>query len=651
MKIASQKIFRMFLILISLLGIFYFVSAKADNQGGERILSFVSDIHINPDASADVTETIKVVALQQQIKHGIFRILLTSFRDSAGKTHKLSYQIHQVYQNSITAPFHLGYELGGIAIYVGSKNRLLEPGTYTYVLQYHVTDVVTFLADEDEFYWNVTGSQWGFPIEEVQANVYLPEETTITHYTAYTGATGEKGQDFTSSTSDSNAVSYTTTRTLNPKEGLTLALAWPKGIIHSSANGQHQGLQAVLIEKSQENFVKNRANFISLQILFLLLFYYGFVWYWEAREPPEGTIIPLFEPPQGLSPAGMRYISEMGFDFKTFSTAIVSLAAAGILTIQEDGGEFTLIRKSDDFSKVSNAEKTLAQSLFRDKNYLVLNQDNYLTVNSGKGALKKALGKEFENVYFVTHAYYLVPGFILGVLALAATLRSSGIDLDNLYSSVLLIGMYSWFLYRRVTQSMSSLTQASSRPSFLTIVGAIANVVVLLLIAGLGLLLTFAYSSVIPPASLFLLVSILIINLVFYHVLKVHTPQGRRLMDKVEGFKMFLSTTEQDRLERLNPPEKTPELFEKYLPYALALSVENSWGTQFTQILQKASIGVQPYHPVWYVGHGWSTNNPAAFSSYLNTSLASALESSSLPASSGGGFSGGGGGGGGGGGW
>jgi uncharacterized membrane protein len=132
-------------------------------------------------------------------------------------------------------------------------------------------------------------------------------------------------------------------------------------------------------------------------------------------------------------------------------------------------------------------------------------------------------------------------------------------------------------------------------------------------------------------------------------------------MDRIEGFKLYLSVAEQDRMNMLNPPERTPALFEKFLPYALALGVEQQWSEQFSGVLAQA--GAAPgdgahrhgYSPGWYAGRGLD-RGLAGFSSALGGAFAGAIASASTaPGSSsgsgGGGSSGGGGGGGGGGGW
>jgi uncharacterized membrane protein len=147
------------------------------------------------------------------------------------------------------------------------------------------------------------------------------------------------------------------------------------------------------------------------------------------------------------------------------------------------------------------------------------------------------------------------------------------------------------------------------------------------------------------------------VNILFYHLLKAPTLLGRKVLDRIEGFKTFLSATEEDRLSRLYPVERTPELFERYLPYALALDVEQPWTEQFSDVLGKSAMAeAGGYHPQWYSGSAWHSSRIGSFAGSIGGSLSGAIASSSTaPGSSsgggGGGSSGGGGGGGGGGGW
>jgi uncharacterized membrane protein len=145
-------------------------------------------------------------------------------------------------------------------------------------------------------------------------------------------------------------------------------------------------------------------------------------------------------------------------------------------------------------------------------------------------------------------------------------------------------------------------------------------------------------------------------HILFYWLLRAPTERGRRLMDKLEGFKSYLEVAEKDELNLRNPPEKTPELFERYLPFALALGVEQAWAEKFAGVFARLEAsGSASYHPAWYHGH-FNPHAIGSFTSGVGASLTSAISSASTPpgsssGSGGGGFSGGGGGGGGGGGW
>ena len=135
------------------------------------------------------------------------------------------------------------------------------------------------------------------------------------------------------------------------------------------------------------------------------------------------------------------------------------------------------------------------------------------------------------------------------------------------------------------------------------------------------------------------------------------TKEGRAVMDRIAGFQRYLSVTEENRLEVLHPPEKTPELFERFLPYAIALGVENRWAERFAGVLAAAAATPgQNQGMAWYVGSQNAWSNPGRFASTVRASLATSVAAAatapgSSSGSGGGGFSGGGGGGGGGGGW
>lgn len=120
------------------------------------------------------------------------------------------------------------------------------------------------------------------------------------------------------------------------------------------------------------------------------------------------------------------------------------------------------------------------------------------------------------------------------------------------------------------------------------------------------------------------------------------TKKGAELKENILGFKDFLSVTETDRLKFHNAPEKTPESFEKFLPYAMVLGVEKEWSKQFE--------GIYNQQPNWYEDSSGRMFNAMILSSIVSdfSSSATAAMSSQPSSAAGGGsgFSGGGGGGG-----
>jgi uncharacterized membrane protein YgcG len=118
-----------------------------------------------------------------------------------------------------------------------------------------------------------------------------------------------------------------------------------------------------------------------------------------------------------------------------------------------------------------------------------------------------------------------------------------------------------------------------------------------------------------------------------------HTEQGTRALEGVLGFEDFLVHVESDRFNRMI---KTPQMFEKFLPFAMALGVEKNWS--------KAFQGIMTQPPDWYRGSSYGPNfYPAMFVNDLGSMSSRASDvMASAPRSSGGsGFDSGGGGGGG----
>jgi uncharacterized membrane protein YgcG len=91
-----------------------------------------------------------------------------------------------------------------------------------------------------------------------------------------------------------------------------------------------------------------------------------------------------------------------------------------------------------------------------------------------------------------------------------------------------------------------------------------------------------------------------------------------------------------DRLNFDNPPKETPELFERFLPYAIALDVENAWAKRFAGVLAAAAASGAAV-AAWYEDRRWR-DDPAGFADRLGNDLSNTIASASnAPGSSGGG--------------
>ncbi len=631
------------LVWLAVIALGLLTGAGAAAAQSERILDFRSVIAVQTDASLIVTENITVRATGQEIRRGLVRDFPTIYKDRLGNTVTVNFDLVEVLRDGRPEPYHTQSASNGVKIYMGQKDVLLQPGVYTYTITYRVDRELGFFKDFDELYWNVTGNGWTFAIDHAEAVIQLPPGAKILRYAGYTGYQGQRGQDFTAQPGDHDII-FKTTRGLAPREGLTVAVAWPKGVVHEPTSQERMGF-----------FLRdNVAVEVGLIWLGVLLAFYLWAWYRVGRDPAKGTIIPLFAPPAGFSPAGVRFLSRMGFDDKAFAASVVDMAVKGAVLIKEEDGDYSLVRKDAPKAALSRGEQLIITQLFPSSGSIKLENTNHTRIKAAIDALKKNLKTEIEKIYFVSNSVYLWPGIgitLLGAVLVILTARDRAAAAGgSLWLLIWTVACY--FLAVTVYKKWKAVRGGG----LVKLGGALLTTLFALpFFAGEIFGAVLVSSAVSIPAAA-TLGGMAFLNALFYHLLKAPTLSGRKILDQIEGFKLYLSVAEKDRLNLLNPPEKTPELFEKYLPYALALDVENEWSEQFAEVLAKAGTEDQPYSPGWYSGRSWDSTHTSRFTDSLGGAFAGAIASSSTaPGSSsgsgGGGSSGGGGGGGGGSGW
>ena len=565
--------------LASVLPIILLLAASA--HAAERIHSFHSDIEIHPDGWIEVTETISVEAEGDRIRRGIYRDLYTEYRDKFGNEHVCAIEPKSVLRNDMPESFHTVDIDRGIRTYFGHRDRLLAHGTHAYSFRYRASRMLGFFEDHDELYWNVTGFDWAFPIDKATATVRFAFDVPrgSIGYEAYTGPFGSTAQEYDARIDGGGNVHFEAREALSAVNGLTIVVTWPKGFVDEPSGLDRFGW---LIDD-------NRNLLVALAGFVLLLGYYVPVWRNHGRDPEEGIIVPRYEPPNGFSPASLRYIRQMYYDDKVLTAAVVNLAVKGYLRINKQGDSHSLTKLDPGTTAppLAAGERELYDALFGEGRAIGLAAENHTVLGRAKSAHRKSLTADYKNKYFQTNAYLNLPGI---VIVIGTTLVALNVG----------------------------------RGPTPFVLGAIVL-----------MFLTMAFFAI---------------------IMKRPTLRGRKLLDEMLGFKDYLEVAEKDELNLRNPPEKTPQLFEAYLPYALALGVDQEWSEKFAAVLAaiRGPDGAG-YQPGWYNGR-WDSSSLGMSAKGLSSGLHSAISSSVSPpgsssGSGGGGFSGGGGGGGGGGGW
>ena len=238
----------------------------------------------------------------------------------------MGFDIVEIRRDGQPEPYHTEKVANGVKIYIGQKDVFLQPGRHTYTITYKTDRQLGFFRIMTICTGMSPARAGRFPSIRSRPSVELPPGTKITQYAAYTGPFGAQGKDFRVSYDAGGQYGVHHDRGLAPREGLTIAVAWPKGIVQSPS----------AMERTI-SFLKDNGPILAVLVGFLaLLGYYLSVWLRVGRDPAKGTIIPLFEPPKGFSPAAIRFLMRMGFDAKTFAAAVLDMAVKGYLTHQRD---------------------------------------------------------------------------------------------------------------------------------------------------------------------------------------------------------------------------------------------------------------------------------------------------------------------------
>jgi uncharacterized membrane protein len=328
--------------------------------------------------------------------------------------------------------------------------------------------------------------------------------------------------------------------------------------------------------------------------VFVLMF-----WLWSrvGRDPARLPVVVRYEPADGLTPAEAGTLMDESADMRDITATVVDLAVRGHLRIEEreDESLFGLITRREyvfhrleapaDAGRLESHEARVLAGIF-------------------PGGVAEQKLADLENEF-----YKHLPGIRDGVFA---RLVERG-------------------LYR-------------SRPDRVRIHWMVGAALLGVAVMMLGGAVAGRLNLTPVPFGVAAVLSGLIVA-VFGRIMPARTVAGARAHERVLGFEEFLRRVEEPSFARM----RTPEMFERFLAYAMAFQVERKWTRAFEGIYREP--------PRWYLGGDGGAFRLGHFSSRLSDLSArtsSTMESS--PRSSGGsgfsgGSSGGGGGGGGGGGF
>jgi len=535
-----------------------------------KIDGFDADIVVTPDGVINVSESIRVNFVGSW--NGLIREIPVEYVTPQGMNYSLLLKVKRITDESRNP---LSYESSRerhyrqLKIYVPNAKDI----TRTIIIEYTVANALRFFDDHDELYWNVTGDEWDVPIRSAGATIVLPRSATNIRTNAFTGAYGSRAGNVEAKI-DGNRIYFRAPRPLGYHEGLTVAVAFDKGIVREPST------TAKVVMFLQSNWPLAVPVVASVIMVWL--------WWTRGRDPRLRPIAVRYEPPDRLSPGEVGTLMDDSADLRDVTATLVDLAVRGFIVIQEHATERMLgLWQDQDYSFILKKDRS-EWGVLKAHEQLLLSG-----IFSAGSAGETVLMSSLENRFYKTLAP--IKDSLLNSLVHH---RYYGRRPDTTRYAYIILGLILGFL-----------TAWGG--------GFVGNI--------LGMQpLPFVLAGVATGSAI----------CIFGWYMPARTTEGTRALESVLGFEDFLDHVEADRFTRVI---KTPEMFEKFLPYAMALNVEKNWSKAFQDIYREP--------PSWYVGRYGTNFYSSGFIQSLNTmsSRAGSVMQSAPRSSGGSGFGGGGG--------
>ena len=323
-----------------------------------RIADFHSNITVSKDGSCIVSEHITLVF--EGHFNGIYRYIPISERGPAGSNYQVFTKILSIKDDAGTPlRYKQKTENNNLAltIYVPAATDT----TSTVVIEYLVRNGTRFFEDHDEFYYNVTGTEWPVPIDHASATVIFPPDVNNgLRAQAFTGAYGATLQEATS-TVKGNTVEFETTNPLPMRAGLTIDIYIPKGMLEEPG----------LLTRISWFIASNPVVLVPL-VTFVVMF---LLWYWRGRDPDPGeSVAPMYGPPPGMTAAEVGTLIDDSLVPRDISATLVELAVKGYIKIEDKttpgllhshhDWQFHLTKPRTEWEKLAPHERAMLGKIF-----------------------------------------------------------------------------------------------------------------------------------------------------------------------------------------------------------------------------------------------------------------------------------------------
>jgi uncharacterized membrane protein YgcG len=629
-------------------------------RAAERIVNFDSDITVQDNGDLDVAETIEVEATGQQISHGLLRDFPTTYQRRGGTQVKVDFDVRSVTRDGAPEPYALERLSNGVRIRIGSAAIKLAPGSHRFMIRYATSRQIGFFHDYDELYWNVTGNGWTFPIDHATASIHLPQAVPILQSAFYTGPQGARGKDARVTSQGDGRIAFATTEPLGVQEGLTVAAAWRKGAVTPPSL-----LQIAWYE------VRDNLDLAVAMLGFVLLSaYYAFVFMKTRRRTPR-QVVPLYEPPRDMSASAIQFLLNKRHGAQGLTLAVMELIALRAMRIDKSDG-FPRFRRVEETTRSRQGLErddmlpALMHQLFRQDQYFSNARDAAGRFQDARSLMQATINLRFGKLIDL-HRPLARRGLCLWLLFLASCIGAAwAVDPVSGRNATIIAP----FLI--VPAAAFTRLYGGLRDNTLSLGLAIFSVIVLLLFLVPPLIALSLGNLDGPLRGLPVILPVLMLPVVIraYAFARSYTPEGDKVMDQLAGFRQYLALAEGPRLEALATEDEKLQVYERHLPYAIALGVGSKWAAAFAGLTATvAGLTALQAAQDNYGGHHLLGSDPApglqgVGSEISSASIGSIPSSSDSPGTSGssgsdsssggsdgGGSSGDGGGGGGGSGW